>query len=135
MKYYLIIVLMLIIQNRENNSLLTQPIARENSEIFQKRRNGFQKSSYFDDTLRSMSQSGVFPGKLYITVDSDVAGVFVDFLKLTKDDSTGAFRRNLTVVQVNKEALSEIYSASPNTNVNEFVVILADFYNKLRLNQ
>ncbi len=88
-------------------------------------------SVYFENVLLELSPSMVLPKKVYVTVDTDVATIFNDFLKTSKTDSTALFRRNALVVHVNTELLAPFYKSNPNLHVDEFTAIPAIFYNKI----
>ncbi|MCX6701959.1 MAG: hypothetical protein NTX96_02060 [Candidatus Zambryskibacteria bacterium] len=86
---------------------------------------------YFKDMLLALSPNIILPKDVYITADSDVAPIFVDFLKLPKKDITTNFRKNINITHVSKDLLSPFYTNDSKMQEDEFITILAIFYNKL----
>lgn len=91
-------------------------------------------SIHFERALRELSKEMVLPKKVYITSDSDVAKFYVDFLKLSKTDSTFEFRKNIDITHVNHDTLSHLCQSNARALPDEFIEILAIFYNKILKN-
>ncbi|MEQ1561325.1 MAG: hypothetical protein ABL899_01220 [Nitrospira sp.] len=89
-------------------------------------------SEGLDKAFGQLIDKTSIPKRAYITADADVAGVFMDFLKLPKGDSTSDFRKNLSVVHLNHDRLSDLYETNPTNKQDEFVALLSIFYNKMR---
>lgn len=87
---------------------------------------------YFEDALSRLPTQTSLPSRIYITSDSDVAPIFIEFIKLPKIDSTANFRKNADVVHVNHDLLSHLYQSNPGGVEDEFIAILSIFYNKMR---
>ena len=92
-------------------------------------------SIYLEDTLLTLSPEMVLPKKIYIVTNNEVSSIFIDFLKLPKTDTTSNFRKHLEIVHMDESILSKFYQNNFKTPVNESLVILATFYNKLIKNQ
>ncbi|OHA99371.1 MAG: hypothetical protein A3E59_00410 [Candidatus Zambryskibacteria bacterium RIFCSPHIGHO2_12_FULL_39_47] len=88
-------------------------------------------SIYLESAIQEFSSQKNIPSTVYLTVDSDVAPIYKDFLSLVKTDSTAEFRKNMNLIHINKETLSHFYETQTEVEVNEFMAILAVFYNKL----
>ena len=88
-------------------------------------------SIYLESAIQEFSSQKNIPSTVYLTVDSDVAPIYKDFLSLVKTDSTAEFRKNMNLIHINKETLSHFYETQMEVEVNEFMAILAVFYNKL----
>ncbi|HEY4505389.1 MAG TPA: hypothetical protein VJG67_01745 [Candidatus Paceibacterota bacterium] len=86
---------------------------------------------YLEDTLNSLSEDMVFPRTLYITTNSDTAPIFIEFLKLPKSDTTSEFRKNTNIIHINSSSLSNFYDSYSVIPEDEFVALLAVFYNKI----
>ena len=86
---------------------------------------------YFEDVLSTLSPDMALPKNIYITADSDVTPIFVDFLKLPKVDATANFRKNLNIININKEVLSRFYESDSKKQEDVFITLLLIFYNKL----
>jgi cell division ATPase FtsA len=87
-------------------------------------------SIYLENALSEFSENMALPESLYLTSDEDVSGIYSEFLKLSKTDSTSDFRKNLNLVYLNKKTLSNFYEA-PVGLPDDFISILAVFYSKL----
>ncbi len=82
-------------------------------------------SVYLEDTLQSLSENMILPKTIYITADNDTTPIFMDFLS----------GKNIEIVHINKEVLSPFYQTDSKIGENEFITILALFYDKLFKNQ
>src|SRR3989344_5972524 len=80
---------------------------------------------YFQDMLHSLFPKGNYPNKIFLIVDSDVSPIFLEYLKSFK----------METVLVNEEILKDLYTTLPNVKPDQFIIILADFYNNLRQGQ
>jgi len=87
---------------------------------------------YFEEAISKLSAQTSLPSKIYVTADSDVAPIFMDFMKLSKTDSTGSFRRNVDIVHINHQLLSHLYQSNTINNPDEFIGIISIFYGKIR---
>lgn len=85
---------------------------------------------YLEDALTGLSSEMHLPSRIYITADSDILPLFIDFIKLPKTDSTGNFRKNVEVVEVNHGLLSHLYQDNASIE-DQFIAILSIFYNKI----
>ena len=92
-------------------------------------------SIYFEDTFLALSTEGLLPKKVYITADSDIAFIAIEFLKLEIMDSTADFRKNLDITYIDYKILSNFYESDPKVFKDEFIDILAVFYNKFCLHK
>ena len=90
---------------------------------------------YFENAILELSPEMSMPSRVYITADSDIVSLYIDFLKLAKTDATSLFRKNMDLVQINQEILKPYYKNESVTQVDEFVALLAIFYNKIMRNQ
>ena len=75
--------------------------------------------------LHSLFPKGNYPNKIFLIVDSDVSPIFLEYLKSFK----------METVLVNEEILKDLYTTLPNVKPDQFIIILADFYNNLRQGQ
>ena len=89
-------------------------------------------SIYFEDALAGLSPQMNLPSKVFLTADSNVAQIFIDFIKLSKADSTLNFRKIVDVVHVNGNLLSHLLQNNPANNPDEFIGLLTLFYKKMR---
>ena len=92
-------------------------------------------SIYLEESLAELSPNMVFPSNLYITSDSDIVPLYLDFLKLSKTDSTSTWRNNLNIIHLNQEIISSLYKNNSTMPSDEFIGTLSIFYNKLFQNQ
>lgn len=90
---------------------------------------------YLENALIDLSPEMILPSRVYITADSDVANLYMDFLKLPKTDATSVFRKNIDLVRINENVLKSFYKNESVNQVDEFIVLLATFYNKIMRNQ
>ena len=88
-------------------------------------------SGYLEKTIQELSLEFALPSKVYLTSDGDVAQIFMDFLKLPKEDSTSVFRKNINVTLINHNILSDLYKSDGVKLEDEFIGILSIFYNKM----
>lgn len=87
---------------------------------------------YFENALLELSPQMVLPYKFYITSDSDIADIYKDFMSLSKTDTTATIRKNMQITHINQDTLSNFYENDSLSQVNEFIAILAIFYDKVR---
>jgi hypothetical protein len=87
-------------------------------------------SIYFEDTLVELNKGVTLPSKVYITADSDVAQLFINFLKISKTDATMAFRQTVDTVSITHDTLSGLYESASLVSTDEFIGILSIFYSK-----
>lgn len=88
-------------------------------------------SIYLENGLNELSPKMVLPGNVFLTADEDVSSIYINFLKLSKTDSTAMFRKGLNINHVSMEKTMSFYKADSTIRTNEFAVILAIFYNKV----
>ncbi len=88
-------------------------------------------SIYFEDAFAELSKDSVLPPRAYITTDPDVASLYSHFLKLPKLDSTSLFRKSVEVIHISAGILSAVYKDDPHFPPDEFVAMIAAFYNKI----
>lgn len=86
---------------------------------------------YFENTLTTLSKDMSLPKKMYILTNTDISSIFLDFLKVPKRDITSNFRKNLEITHIEHSELSKFYINDTKEMVNESLIILAMFYNKL----
>lgn len=88
---------------------------------------------YLSNSMISLSPDLSIPPRLYLTVDEDIAGLFINFIKLPKmDDLTSSFRKKVNIIHINQKLLMPFYQSEPNVKTNEFLAILGIFYNKVK---
>lgn len=78
---------------------------------------------YLDESLRELEQGGVLPKKIFITVDDDVADVFLEFLK----SSSTAF----STLLLDDKQLSHPARHEKGVLPDPFIVLEALFFRKL----
>ncbi len=88
-------------------------------------------SIYFESALGELSPAMTLPGLIYITSDSDVSDIYSDFIKLSKTDSTGAFRKQVNVTKIGHEELQGLCDVSAFVEEDEFLEIESIFYKKI----
>ncbi len=88
-------------------------------------------SIYVLNTLLELSPEMVLPRRLYLTANEDVAPIYMDFMKLPKNDVTLNFRKNIDLVHLDNKKLSHFYTTNSMVQVNEFIALLSIFYNKI----
>ena len=71
------------------------------------------------------------PDMVYLTSDFDVSMIYKNFLEIEKTDSTMNFRNNAKVILITPEILSPFYEKAGEIRIDEFIAILAIFYNKI----
>jgi hypothetical protein len=91
-------------------------------------------NKYLDDALASLSADDALPKKVYITTNSDTAPIFFDFLKLGKTKTNLKWRENLEVVHINEETFASNLVVTPGAMTDEFISMLALFYDLHRQN-
>lgn len=80
-------------------------------------------SIYLEDALLSFGPVSTLSQKVYVTSDTDVAPLFVQFLKTPHTDTTTAWRRNLTVVHLSEEVLSHFYISENHLTFDECMAL------------
>jgi len=88
-------------------------------------------SIYLEDALEELGRAGELPQNLYLTVDTDVADLYMRFLKMQKTDSTADFRKTLSVVHMKPDFFLTMVKPDPLMNQDEFICFLSAFYAKL----
>lgn len=88
-------------------------------------------SIYLENALLEIAPDMALPNSVFITADGDVSHIYTNFLTVQKLDSTGSFRKNIKVSQIDLEKLKDFYENFSGTNLDEFIVILSLFYKKL----
>ena len=86
---------------------------------------------YFDNMLQELSPNAILPKKLYVTADNDVASIFIDFLKSSEGDFTSVFKKTGVLTHIDQELLRPFYQENPVVKTDQFIIILALFYNKV----
>ncbi|MFZ2620919.1 MAG: hypothetical protein WAX85_02640 [Minisyncoccia bacterium] len=87
---------------------------------------------YFEDTLLKFISFTPLPKILYMTSEQDISKLFLDFLKLSKADSTSDYRKNIEPIYIDQEKLESLCQKNKTTMSDEFITILSVFYNKTR---
>lgn len=85
---------------------------------------------YLENTLLEISPNMILPNSVFITSDSDIAQIYIDFLEIQKLDATANFRKNLKSTYVDLEKLRDFYENLSGFVLDEFVVILSIFYSR-----
>ncbi len=88
-------------------------------------------SIYLDNAVQELAPQKSIPSTVYLTVDSDVAPIYKDFLSLIKADATADFRKNMNLIRLDENTLSHFCETQKGVYINEFVTILAIFFNKI----
>ncbi len=86
---------------------------------------------YLASALEELSPLKTPPSTVYLTSDSDFAPIYKEFLSFSKTDSTAEFRKNINLIHIKDETFSSFYEKNTGVKVNEFIAILAIFYNKI----
>ncbi len=87
-------------------------------------------SIYFENAPMELSEKMLLPNLVYLTADNDVSGIYMQFLKLAKTDSTSNFRKNMNIVKVDSESLANYCDYAPFVKKDEFTEIGTIFCNK-----
>ena len=87
-------------------------------------------SIYLENALLELSAEMNLPKSICITADSDIISLYSNFLNLAKTDATSAFRDGLNIIHINRENFVGLYKIDPIIKINDFILILAIFYNK-----
>ncbi|KND50192.1 MAG: hypothetical protein AB198_01905 [Parcubacteria bacterium C7867-003] len=88
-------------------------------------------SIYIENALTELSPEMILPNSIYLTADSDVADLYIDFLNTPKLDTTNVFRKNVKVNHINLEKTASFYQNDSGFILDEFIVLIALFYNKI----
>ncbi len=86
---------------------------------------------YLENALQELTPKMTLPGVVYLTLDSEVAEIYGQFLKLQKTDTTAVFRKNMEIRIITKETLADKYMSKISVPANQFIVLLAVFYDKI----
>jgi len=89
----------------------------------------------FGDALSDLSPNMVLPSKVFLTADDDVAPFYSDCMRLPKTDTTVIFRKNVNIIHINKQIISHIYENDLRVKTDEFIGLLAIFYNQSKNNE
>ena len=112
-------------QSKKINPSLTSDVEKVFADIEK------EWAVYFENMLLELSPNMILPKKVYVTANNDTASVFIDFLKSSPDDSASVFKKTMTVIHVNLDSLKPFYESVSSVQVDEFIVMLAIFYNKM----
>ncbi len=80
-------------------------------------------SIYLEDALSHLGDIRSLPQKVYITADSDVVHVFMDFLKVSKIDMTALWRKGLLVGYIGEEMLTRFYNSPNHLTFDECIAL------------
>lgn len=80
-------------------------------------------SIYLEDAFSSLGDIRALPQKMYLTSDTDVAGIFLAFLKAPHTDATMLWRRGAQVVHLSEEVLSHFYVSGNHLTFDECVAL------------
>ncbi|MEY4602366.1 MAG: hypothetical protein RL292_307 [Candidatus Parcubacteria bacterium] len=80
-------------------------------------------SIYLEDAFSSMGDIRALPQKMYLTSDTDVASIFMDFIKAPHTDATMLWRRGAQVVHLSEEVLSHFYVSGNHLTFDECVAL------------
>ena len=89
-------------------------------------------SIYFENAFMELSKEAIPPSYVYIMAESDVTALYNDFIKISKADNTSAYRKEINVVNITENTLSGFYNGNKRFLPNDFIAMLAVFYNKIR---
>lgn len=84
-------------------------------------------SIYFEDALSSLGKVNTLPQKVFLTVDTDVAALFVEFFKTPKTDLTASWRRGVSVVHMSEDLLKNFYKSPQSFVFDECVALESVF--------
>lgn len=84
-------------------------------------------SVYFEDALTSLGDIGTLPQKVFLTVDTDIAPLFIQFFTTAKTDLTTSWRKNVSVVHLSESALKDFY-VSPKTVLFDECIALESIF-------
>lgn len=88
-------------------------------------------SIYLERAIQEISDGKILPSRVYMTTDSEAESIYTAFLKLSKADTTASFRKNADIVYVENKLFTQLFKNESITTPNEFIVMLAIFYNKI----
>ncbi|TSC70752.1 MAG: Uncharacterized protein CEO12_128 [Parcubacteria group bacterium Gr01-1014_46] len=88
-------------------------------------------SIYLENALTELSPEMNLPNSIYLTADTDVADLYIDFLNMPKNDTTNVFRKNVKINHINLEKTATFYQNDSGFLLDEFIVLIALFYNKI----
>jgi hypothetical protein len=86
---------------------------------------------YIENALTELSPDMNLPSTMFLTADNDIASMYIEFMSMTKTDTTSVFRKNLRIEQINLEKTSAFYTNESGFALDEFIVLLSLFYKKL----
>lgn len=89
-------------------------------------------SIYFEDALSSLGKVHTLPQKVFLTVDTDVAPLFVGFFTTSKTDLTASWRKGVSVVHMSEDLLKNFYTSSPILVFDECVALESIFLSVFR---
>lgn len=84
---------------------------------------------YLSDSFIELSPSDPTPSRVFLTADTDVADIYLGFLKEGMGES--GLRRLPDTVHLNAETLAHFYHTDPRRTQDEFIGILSVFWNKM----
>ena len=84
-------------------------------------------SIYFENAFSELSKGKALPPVVCLTAGEDVADLYFDFLKLSKDDQTAEFRKNIQVFRLDTPAMSHLYNIDKKFKPNVFLSVLTIF--------
>lgn len=85
---------------------------------------------YLENALQELCVDMHLPKKVYLTSETDSAFFFEKFLMLSKTDTTSDFRKNIDITKIERETLSAFYKTDFKSKTNQFIGMVALFYNK-----
>lgn len=88
-------------------------------------------SVYIENALTELAPDMNLPSTMFITAESDVAQMYIDFLSMPKTDTTNIFRKNLKLEYINLEKTSSFYENQSGFVLDEFIVLIGLFYKKI----
>lgn len=86
---------------------------------------------YFGNALLNLSPKMIWPKKTLIMADKHILQIFIDFLRLQKEDVTSSFRKHAEIKLIDETLLSNLHIKTPEKEISKSLIILAVFYNKL----
>lgn len=89
-------------------------------------------SIYFEDALSSLGNVNTIPQKVFLTVDTDVAPLFVQFFKTSKTDLTASWRKGVSVVHMSEDLLKNFYTSPQSLIFDECIALESIFLSMFR---
>lgn len=87
-------------------------------------------SIYLERSLQELSPEFALPSRVYLTCNNDISGIFNNYIKLSKADVTSNFRKSANIIRIDDKLLSSLYQNDSHTLPNEYICLLAIFWNK-----